>query len=209
MRSMGLLQEDSAETSRNILLVISRQLANNSIPAFEPSPFKPKPWAVRVNGFFFMSIICSLVVALFAVLTRQWIANYEVGLSTASPNKRATQHQLRHMGRKKWNINSVIPLLQLLIFISLFLFFIGIADWLWHINRKISAIVMTGTVVGAVIYFGTTIISIIWIDSPFRTPISKSLAVTIRQALVWLKAAVIRLPSLMYRGNRISSLSHL
>ncbi|PVG02306.1 hypothetical protein CPB86DRAFT_751811, partial [Serendipita vermifera] len=66
--TLGLLQEDSAETTRDILLVITRQLANNSVPAFEPTPFTPEAWAIRVNGFFFASIMCSLVVALFAVL---------------------------------------------------------------------------------------------------------------------------------------------
>jgi hypothetical protein len=40
IESMKLLQEDNTDTTRQILLVITRQLANSSTPAFIPSTFE-------------------------------------------------------------------------------------------------------------------------------------------------------------------------
>ncbi|KIM25644.1 hypothetical protein M408DRAFT_73944, partial [Serendipita vermifera MAFF 305830] len=68
IESMKLLQEDVTETTRDILLVITRQLANTSAEPFKPEPFVAPDYAVRVNYYFFTSISCSLVAALGAVL---------------------------------------------------------------------------------------------------------------------------------------------
>ncbi|CAG8683814.1 1834_t:CDS:2, partial [Acaulospora colombiana] len=168
--TLGLLQEDSAETTRDILLVITRQLANNSIPAFEPAPFTAEAWAIRVNGFFFASIMCSLVVALFAVLALQWIAGYDAGLTTPSPSKRAAQRQLRYMGME-----------------------------------SISAVVMAGAAIGAAVYLFTTAISTVWIEAPFRTQTSKTLAIVSREILVWLRMVLVRFPLRVYKEKLLAT----
>ncbi|PVF97750.1 hypothetical protein CPB86DRAFT_815322 [Serendipita vermifera] len=101
IESMKLLEEDPAETTRDILLIVSRQLANSSSPAFEPTPYETPPFAIVVNGLFFTSLSCALIAALLAVLALQWVANYDMGLSTSSPEKRALQRHMRLMGIRK------------------------------------------------------------------------------------------------------------
>jgi hypothetical protein len=95
VESMKLLQEDSAETTRDILITISKQLANQSINPVDPPSFQVPNFAVRVNCLLFTSILCSLMTALNAVLSLQWVANYDFGLNTSSPHQRACQRQLR------------------------------------------------------------------------------------------------------------------
>ncbi|PVF97747.1 hypothetical protein CPB86DRAFT_826271 [Serendipita vermifera] len=190
IESMKLLEEDPAETTRDILLIISRQLANSSFPAFEPTPYETPPFAIVVNGLFFTSLSCALIAALLAVLALQWVANYDMGLNTSSPEKRALQRHMRLMGIRKWKMSELIASLPLLIFVALFLFFIGIANWLWHVNRAISGIVMGGIGVGFLLYTITNLISIVKLDAPFRTPISKEIAGIIRRAIVWLRRAI-------------------
>jgi hypothetical protein len=179
---MKLLEEDPTETTRDILLVISQQIANNTLPPYQSVKYETPGYAVVVNSLFFTSLSCGLIVALVAVLALQWVANYDIGLNTSSPRKRALQRQLRWMGILKWKMGEIIAFLPLLIFVSLFLFFIGIADWLWHMNRTISGIVIGGVGIGFLLYAVTTLISVIAIEAPFRTPVSKNLSLLVRDA---------------------------
>jgi hypothetical protein len=202
---MKLLQEDPTETTRDILLAISQQIANNSIPAYQPVEYETPKYAVVVNGLFFAALSCGLIAALLAVLALQWVANYDVGLNTTSPRKRAIQRQVRWMGIENWKMSEIIALLPLLIFISLFLFFIGIADWLWHMNRIISGIVIGGIGIGFSLYTITTLISIVAIDAPFRTPISKGLAILVIRASAWAKVIFIEFLAMVIQRYRVSS----
>jgi hypothetical protein len=192
---MKLLEEDPAETTRDILYTISQQLANNSIPPFPQITYETPQYAVVLNGLFFTSLSCSLIAALLAVLALQWVANYDMGLNTSSARKRALQRHTRWTGIEKWKMGEIIASLPLLIFVSLFLFFTGIADWLWHLNRAISAIVMGGIGLGSFVYSITTIISIAKLEAPFRTPVSKGFAPLIRHTLVWMKLLFFTFPS--------------
>ncbi|PVF97759.1 hypothetical protein CPB86DRAFT_734365, partial [Serendipita vermifera] len=180
IESMKLLEEDPAETTRDILLIVSRQLANSSFPAFEPTAHETPPFAIVVNGLFFTSLSCALIAALLAVLALQWVANYDMGLNTSSPEKRALQRHIRFRGIEKWKMSELIASLPLLIFTALFLFFIGIADWLWHMNRAISGIVIGGIGIGCLLYTITNLISMVNVDAPFRTPLSKEIPGIIR-----------------------------
>jgi hypothetical protein len=195
IESMKLLQEDLTETTRDILYFISQQLANTSFPPFPRVEYETPQYAVIVNGLFFTSLSCSLIAALLAVLALQWVANYDMGLNTSSTRKRALQRHTRWMGIEQWKLGEVIASLPLLIFVSLFLSFIGIADWLWHVNRAISSIVIGGIGIGCLVYSITNIISIIKLDAPFRTPVSKGLAPLIRRAAVWMRLLVQEFPS--------------
>ncbi|CAG8678032.1 9426_t:CDS:2, partial [Acaulospora colombiana] len=185
IESMKLLEEDPTETTRDILLIISKQLANTSHPAFEQVAYETPRYAVVVNGLFFSSLSCALIAALLSVLALQWVANYDMGLNTSSPRKRALQRHIRFRGIEKWKMAEIIASLPLLIFVALFLFFIGIADWLWHMNRAISGIVIGGIGVGGLLYTITNLISIIKVEAPFRTPISKELVGMARQVMRW------------------------
>ncbi|CCA74905.1 hypothetical protein PIIN_08875 [Serendipita indica DSM 11827] len=186
IESIKLLQEDTGETTRDILLTVSRQLANTSTPAFEHDEFTQETWAVRVNYYFFTSISCSLVAALGAVLALQWIGSYDFGLIKSSVKSRAIQRQLRYNGIEKWRLAQLISALPLLIYISVFLFFVGLADWLWHIHRRVAGIVISGLTIAGLLYIITHAICIFDICAPFRTPASRSIPYIIRKFHRWL-----------------------
>ncbi|CCA71740.1 hypothetical protein PIIN_05675 [Serendipita indica DSM 11827] len=186
IESIKLLQRDVGEMTRDILLTISHQLANTSMPAFEQKAFTPDAWAVRVNYLFFMSISCSLVAALGAVLALQWIGSYDFGLIKSSMKSRAVQRQLRYNGIEKWKLAQIISALPLLIYISVFLFLVGLANWLWHIHRRVSGVVITGLVVAGMLYVATHTISVFDIGAPFRTPVSRSLPYICRKLHLWI-----------------------
>lgn len=175
IESMKLLQEDVTETTRDILLVITRQLANTSAEPFKPEPFVAPDYAVRVNYYFFTSISCSLVAALGAVLALQWVGSYDAGLNQSSSEQRALQRHFRYEGIEKWKMGEILALLPTLIFAALFLFFIGLAEWMWVIHHGIAGIIIAGLICGASFFGITTLISMIYVRSPFRTAASRSL----------------------------------
>lgn len=172
---MALLQEDPSDATQNILLVISQQLANNSIPAFDANahPFTPPTWAVRVNDCFFISLCCSLATAMAAVLALQWVGSYDRGLDQSSVENRALQRHFRAQGARKYKFKHFISALSSVIFVSLLIFMIGLAEWLWNVHRGIGVIIVVGTTLGACFYAITTLISLIDIAAPFQTPISR------------------------------------
>jgi hypothetical protein len=55
------------------------------------------------------------------------------------------------------------------------MFFIGLAEWMWTIHHGVAGIVIAGLVVGASFFLITTLISVIYVDAPFRTPTSRLL----------------------------------
>jgi hypothetical protein len=61
------------------------------------------------------------------------------------------------------------------IFFALLIFFIGLADWLWHVHHGVAAVAIVGVIIGASFFWITTLISIIDVGAPFRTPTSRSL----------------------------------
>ncbi|PVG03063.1 hypothetical protein CPB86DRAFT_779957 [Serendipita vermifera] len=201
IESMKLLQEDMAETTRDILVVVSRQLADSTFPAFEQVAYQIPQYAIIVNGLFFTSLSCALLASLLAVLALQWVANYDMGLNTSSARKRALQRHVRLRGIEKWKMSELIAALPILIFVALFLFFVGIANWLWHMNQTISGIVIGGIGIGCLLYAVTNVISIINVDAPFRTPVSKELLGIVRRYMPVLKNVVAELRSIL-RGKK-------
>jgi hypothetical protein len=203
---MKLLQEDPAETTRDILYTMSQQLANNSFPPFPQVNYETPQYAVVVNGLLFTSLSFSLVAALLAVLSLQWVASYDMGLNTSSARKRALQRHTRWKGIEKWKMGEIIASLPLLIFVSLFLFFAGIADWLWHLNQAISGVITGGLGIGFLAYSVTNVISIVKLDAPFRTPVSKGLAPFIRRAFSWTKLLTLEFPSEILKHVEVSNI---
>lgn len=66
-----MLQEDTQGSTRDILLVISNQLANNSAPVATTGSSQPESWVIRVNAAFIASLCMSLVAVLLAMLAKQ------------------------------------------------------------------------------------------------------------------------------------------
>lgn len=83
IESYKTLQVDPADATVQLLQQISMQLnsfavngnyINATIPLPSTSePFTPAPSAVRINGFWFASLILSLIAASFSMLVKGWL----------------------------------------------------------------------------------------------------------------------------------------
>jgi hypothetical protein len=173
--SLELLEEDFQETSKDIQLLILKQLvqgANANIEIPSSTPFVPPSWAVRVNFIFAASLASTLTAALASVLALQWIREYDAGLARiSSPIDRALRRQFRYQGVKRWKMPEVIAFLPTMLHVSLLLFICGLVEWLFHTNVIIAIATFLGLGGWVVFYVVTHSISFVQMDSPFRTPL--------------------------------------
>ncbi|KAI3605679.1 hypothetical protein WG66_011997 [Moniliophthora roreri] len=74
IESYQWLEEDPADTTVTLLnkLILVQVNGPQSI-SFEPTQFKPDASSIRINVFWFLSLIFSLTSALFGLLCKQWI----------------------------------------------------------------------------------------------------------------------------------------
>ncbi|KAI0349761.1 hypothetical protein OH77DRAFT_1374706, partial [Trametes cingulata] len=113
--------------------------------------------AVRVNAYWISSLILSLAAALVAILAKQWVNYLLAGLSPI-PILRARHRQYRMDGMQQWNLPGILSFLPILLHVSLLLFFAGLVDFVWDINRTVAIISTVLVCMTAVAYFGTNLL---------------------------------------------------
>ncbi|KAF9003522.1 hypothetical protein BDZ89DRAFT_967499, partial [Hymenopellis radicata] len=129
------LQADFSEMSALLLhdlLVVQLAMAdggtvNVTTPSINPAEkFDPDAIDVWINGLWVVSLVTSLVVALAAVLVKQWLHRY-MTFPSGTPGLRSHIRQFRFMGLEKWRVRIIIGMLPIIMHISLMLFFAGLA----------------------------------------------------------------------------------
>ncbi|KAF8484504.1 hypothetical protein DFH94DRAFT_842406 [Russula ochroleuca] len=139
------LRPNSQDTSAFYLGNIYDVLADpNATRASNPSPAKPPPfsrprYAVWVNSLWFLSLVMSLSCALWATSLHQWARRY-IRLTQpgrCSPEKRARMHAFFADGVEKMHIPWAVEGLPTLLHLSLFLFFGGLAIFLYNVDQEV------------------------------------------------------------------------
>jgi hypothetical protein len=145
---------------------------SSSLPTSPPS-FSPPNYAVWVNALWFLSLAISLTCALFATFLQQWARRYlKVTRSRYSLEKRARIRAFFAEGVDKYHLPWVVETLPILLHISLFLFFAGLAVFLLNVNLTIFKVVLSWVAISAALYGCITLMPIIRHDSPYYTSLS-------------------------------------
>ncbi|KAK1225943.1 hypothetical protein PQX77_011099 [Marasmius sp. AFHP31] len=166
VESYRWLSTDPEDTIVALLTQISRQLPNPSVTEPDPalltssfSPFGPAPSSVvRINSFWFLSIIFSLLSAFFGILCKQWLREHARDIHTRSRAEALALHQLRNESFEKWGVTSIIATLPVLLEISLLFFFAGLLELLWVLHMVPFALAAAAVGAGGVLYMVTTIL---------------------------------------------------
>ncbi|KAF9004486.1 hypothetical protein BDZ89DRAFT_1095684 [Hymenopellis radicata] len=119
------LQADYAQMSALLLHDLRfcfQYLLSFSRPA---QKFVPDAIDVWINGLWVVSLTVALVVALAAVLVKQWLHHY-VSLPSGTPMDCSHVRQFRFMGLERWRVRVIIGMLPLTMHISLMLFLAGL-----------------------------------------------------------------------------------
>ena len=146
-----------------------------SIPS-TPLPsynFSPNASDVRVNVFWFMSLVFSLAAALLATLVQQWVRDYmHVFQRYSNPLKCARLRQYLYEGVEGWYMPRVARSVPGLLHASLFLFFVGLGDFLLAVYTPVGVATITLITICGSLYIFSMFAPVINPQSPFRNPFS-------------------------------------
>jgi Family of unknown function (DUF6535) len=191
--SYPLLQPNPTDTNNQLLTQISRQPSNGTgssqlLSTANNSSFQIPASSVRVNILWFTSLAMSTACALCATLMQQWARRYvQVVDRPYSPLKRALLRRAFADGLDKFALTSAVEVLPALLHASFLLFYVGLVDFLIHINHSVAYIMLTWVVIGLLIYFIVTIMPLLYPNSPYQTPLSPFCwFITEATSLLWL-----------------------
>ena len=161
----------------DVLIHISQQLSNSTIPAFEPAAFQVSSNAAALNILFFFSLALVLIDALLAMLVKGWLQEFDRGWRKYTvAHLRAQERERRLQELERWKLHDIVALLPILIQLSLLLFSAGILLLIFPLHLP-SAIVCSLSIVPVVgFYVFTTFVSAVNNYAPFSSPVSRLLA---------------------------------
>ncbi|KAH8983280.1 hypothetical protein EDB92DRAFT_1951685 [Lactarius akahatsu] len=169
-QNVALLAQISNQVSH-----ISPQVPSPSIPTPPYPDFTPNSSDVRINVFWFMSLVFSLSAALLATLVQQWVRDYmHVFQRYSNPLKSARLRQYLYEGAEGWYMPAVAESVPGLVHVSLFLFFVGLCNSLFALNVTIGITTVVLITVCALLYVFSTFTAIVNPQSPFQTPFSRA-----------------------------------
>jgi hypothetical protein len=193
VESYQSLNRDNTQTTVDLLLKISQQLADTSTPAAVlPDAFQPTSSNIRVNIYWFLGLVLSLTSALFGFLMKQWLKMYISWIEVSPFQDAVGLRQYRYEGMLRWQLPNVFTALPMLLQVALVLFLIGLVDFLLDLQQEVAVVVsvMIGICLWAVVV--TTVLPSIVPNCPFRSPLSHLLL-----------QARIRLISFLYSLRRL------
>ncbi|KAK1222449.1 hypothetical protein PQX77_014697 [Marasmius sp. AFHP31] len=194
IESYKWLSEDSSDQTVAILTHISAQLHDRNSTQFEPPRFTPSHSVVRINVFWFLSLILALIDALFGLMCKQWLREQRRPVTTETPEQWLTLRCFRTESFEQWHVPAFLASLPIILEVALFCFFAGLLELLW--TKHCIPFVIAAVIVGFAItfYVATTLLPGIDIvrlhprgisgfnpdypDDPFFTTETKGLIVT-------------------------------
>ncbi|KAH9076962.1 hypothetical protein EDB83DRAFT_1659593 [Lactarius deliciosus] len=175
-KQMVYYQQQNVALLAQISTQVSSIAPQVSIPPTPPQPypdFKPSSSDVRVNAFWFMSLVFSISAALLATLVQQWVRDYmHVFQRYSNPLKSARLRQYLYEGAEGWYMPMVAEAVPGLIHVSLFLFFVGLCDSLFSLNTTIGITTIVPIATCGLLYVLSVFAPIMDPQSPFQTPFS-------------------------------------
>ncbi|KAH8977136.1 hypothetical protein EDB92DRAFT_1958744 [Lactarius akahatsu] len=177
--SYSNLLPSSAETTNFYLAIIIEQLASNSsvngvIPVPSPLAFTPSASAIRVNVIWFLSLVLSITSAVNATLFQQWARRYlELTRRRIAPHKRARTRAYMYNGIASFKMSRAVKAMPILLHLSIFLFFVGLIDFLWNTNSTVGSWIFGSTMVFTFAYLALTVLPNLCLNCPYSTPVSE------------------------------------
>ncbi|KAJ3485504.1 hypothetical protein NLI96_g4909 [Meripilus lineatus] len=191
-----LLQPDSSDDSKQILLEISRQLASFTITSglvnatYVPSSlptgsFTPTRSSVWLNGLWFVALILSLTTASLGLLVKQWLRECDDN-PAITPEEHRRIRLFRVRGLRKYKVHEMATFLPLLLQISLILFFSGLVLFTQTVHATIGWVIMGLVVIWGTFLVITTILPWFSASCPYKTPFLKPNTLQFKRLLNYL-----------------------
>ncbi|KAJ7660732.1 hypothetical protein DFH06DRAFT_1089196 [Mycena polygramma] len=175
IESYKTLQPDSGAITVQLLTQISQQLAvgNSSHVALNDPEFRPTPASLVCNSLWFISLTLAITCALLATLVEQWAREFlhRTEKHPSSP-RRARIFSFLYFGVRRFGMHVVVDLIPLLLHVALIFFLAGLVAFLVPINNFMMELISAILAIFLVVYCIMTLVPVISLDCPYRTPFS-------------------------------------
>ncbi|KAK1233785.1 hypothetical protein PQX77_003040 [Marasmius sp. AFHP31] len=151
IESYKWLSEESSDQTVAILTHISVQLYDRNSTQFEPPRFTPSHSVVRINVFWFLSLILALIDALFGLMCKQWLREQRRPVTTETPEQWLTLRCFRTESLEQWHVPAFLASLPIILEVALFCFFAGLLELLW--TKHCIPFIIAAVIVGFAITF--------------------------------------------------------
>ena len=174
--SHDLKVDDSAELLRAILIEMkASRLGSQSINLDSgvpvPPAFSVTGSAIRINAYWFSSLVISLAAAFITILAKQWVNYLLAGLSPV-PTIGARRRQCRIDGMHKWKLPTVISILPIFLHVSLLLFFVGLVEFVLDLNDLVGNITAALVATTSFLYITSNLMAYVYPDCPYKTSVA-------------------------------------
>src|SRR5258708_38973600 len=168
------------------LASIAPQISSLSAPPAHFPEFSLSASDVHINAFWFMALVFSLIAALLAILVQKWVREYmHVFNRYSDPLKSARLRQYLYDGCEGWYMPMVAEAIPGCLHVSLFLFFVGLADSLFNINTTVGICAIVPIGICSLLYILTTFLLIIFPQSPYQNSFSGIIWFLFQKLRVW------------------------
>jgi hypothetical protein len=184
IESYQSLQEDYTKTSVDLLRQISHQLANPSLPAApDSSQFQVQRSDVQVNVCWFVSLVLSLVVALFGIFFKQWMRSYMTWTDVTPYRDAVAIRHFRYRTLEIWHIETILELLPTLLQLSVVIFLGGLFLFLWGSIPSLTIVMAAFCSIACFFVVAATFLPGFSQLCPYRSSLSRFAALPIRYVL--------------------------
>ncbi|KAJ7609874.1 hypothetical protein FB45DRAFT_1010133 [Roridomyces roridus] len=191
VESYKTLRPDSGDLTVSILSQISLQLAGEPVVLRSTSQFTPTAASLLCNTLWFISLSLSLICALLATLVEQWAREFMHKTEIRpSPVRRAKIFAFLYFGLKQFHMHTVVDTIPSLLHGALLLFFAGLVAFLVPINHLIMYFIAGALLVFVLLYSSITVLPVLYLHCPYRTPLS-----TLLWSMVQKPLAILRKPT--------------
>ena len=134
-----------------------------------PQTIQAESWAVALNILWFSSLICSLASASIGILVKQWLHEYQTGISGTSVEiARLRQYRLNHL--HKWRVGGIVAVLPVLLQLALALFFSGLLILLWNLHIAVALVASILVTIVMMFVAVTTLLPVFRKDCCYLSP---------------------------------------
>lgn len=184
IESYQWLQADPADETLQVLREISAQLSgsfpsvSDSLAKSSPSSassstsYDPSSMQVTVNVLWFSSLVMSLVAALFAILVQQWLQEYPLRGIVSIGRSGVRVRQYRYEALHQWGVPDLVAILPVLLQIALILFFVGLLNLLWALNKVVAGTIVAVLIIPAVFLVASSTLPLIKMSCSYKSPLS-------------------------------------
>lgn len=110
IESKKMLEQDQTELLVGVTLFSINNMGNASNLPFTPPDFEPTSAAISINCLLFSSLGTSLIAALAAVVSLQWVADYDAAITRGAPHRKivlnAASSILPELSTGRWRDSS-------------------------------------------------------------------------------------------------------